>query len=173
MKKRSARDSRRGVHDDDDDDDGDGYLIKCHGGLLIFYFPDSNIPGALIPTSFITCHSIRRCHTLGNCSMVRTELHGGAWCPKEQTTTDPKEWLEINLHRVHVITATETQGRFGNGQGMEYAEAYILEYWRPKIGKWVRYRNINGTEKLRNQTRTVISLPLRIVTSPQEVFQVL
>ncbi|KAK6627479.1 hypothetical protein RUM44_009957 [Polyplax serrata] len=104
---------------------------------------------------------------------VRTELHGGAWCPKEQTTTDPKEWLEINLHRVHVITATETQGRFGNGQGMEYAEAYILEYWRPKIGKWVRYRNINGTEKLRNQTRPVISLPLRTVTSPQEVFQVL
>jgi hypothetical protein len=54
--------------------------------------------------------------------------------------------LEIDLHSVHVITATETQGRFGNGQGVEFAEAYLLEYWRPRLGKWVRYRDIKGEE---------------------------
>lgn len=47
---------------------------------------------------------------------------------------------------MHVITATETQGRFGNGQGVEFAEAYLLEYWRPRLGKWVRYRDIKGEE---------------------------
>jgi len=54
--------------------------------------------------------------------------------------------LEIDLHTVHTITATGTQGRFGNGQGVEFSEAYMLEYWRPKLGKWVRYRNFRGEE---------------------------
>jgi len=79
-------------------------------------------------------------------SRLRQESHGGAWCPKQQITTEPREWLEINLHTVHMITATATQGRFGNGQGVEYSEAYMLEYWRPKLGKWVRYRNFRGEE---------------------------
>ena len=35
---------------------------------------------------------------------------------------DGSEWIEINLNSVHVITATETMGRFGNGQGAEFAE---------------------------------------------------
>ena len=36
--------------------------------------------------------------------------------------------------------------RFGNGQGAEYAESYLLEYWRPRLGRWVRYRNIHNSE---------------------------
>ena len=74
---------------------------------------------------------------------------------------------------MHVVTATETMGRwnfiiisiitivisiiiilviiiiiprFGNGQGAEYAESYLLEYWRPRLGRWVRYRNIHNSE---------------------------
>ena len=54
--------------------------------------------------------------------------------------------LQIDLHTVHVITATETQGRFGNGQGQEFTEKYILSYWRPELGKWVRYRDSTGNE---------------------------
>lgn len=77
---------------------------------------------------------------------MRTENHGGAWCPKEQITAEPREWLEIDLHTVHMITATGTQGRFGNGVGVEFAEAYYLEYWRPRLGKWVRYRDVKGEE---------------------------
>lgn len=47
-----------------------------------------------------------------------------------------------------MITATGTQGRFGNGQGVEFTEAYILEYWRPRLGKWIRYHNNKGEEVL-------------------------
>lgn len=77
---------------------------------------------------------------------LKHESHGGAWCPRQQITPEPKEWLEIDLHTVHMITATGTQGRFGNGQGAEYAEAYQLEYWRPRLGRWVRYKNVRGEE---------------------------
>uniref|UniRef100_A0A146LSE5 Discoidin domain-containing receptor 2 n=3 Tax=Lygus hesperus TaxID=30085 RepID=A0A146LSE5_LYGHE len=87
---------------------------------------------------------------------VRQERNGGAWCPKNQITTEPKDWLEIDLHSVHVITATETQGRFGNGQGQEFAEAYILEYWRPRLGKWVRYRDLKGNEVITGNTNTYL-----------------
>ena len=91
---------------------------------------------------------------------LRTESHGGAWCPKNQITKEPKEWLEIDLHSVHVITATETQGRFGNGQGVEFAEAYLLEYWRPRLGKWVRYTDIKGQEVSVQPHKVTYSEPL-------------
>ncbi|XP_018915516.2 LOW QUALITY PROTEIN: discoidin domain-containing receptor 2 [Bemisia tabaci] len=87
---------------------------------------------------------------------IRSEILGGAWCPKQQITTESREWLEIDLHSVHVITAAETQGRFGNGQGQEFAEAYLIEYWRPKLGKWVRYRDVKGNEVLSGNTNTYL-----------------
>ncbi|XP_034232480.1 discoidin domain-containing receptor 2-like isoform X2 [Thrips palmi] len=87
---------------------------------------------------------------------VRTESQGGAWCPKLQITTSPNEWLQVELHSVHVITAVETQGRFGNGQGQEYAEAYMLEYYRPRLDKWVRYRDENGQEVLKGNENTYL-----------------
>ncbi|XP_030749295.1 discoidin domain-containing receptor tyrosine kinase B-like [Sitophilus oryzae] len=77
---------------------------------------------------------------------VRTDKNGGAWCPQRQATAEPEEWIQIDLKTVHVITATETQGRFGNGQGIEYAEAYMLEYYRPRLQKWIRYHNFKGEE---------------------------
>lgn len=80
------------------------------------------------------------------CFRLRTEKNGGAWCPKMPATTEPEEWLEIDLHTVHLITGAATQGRFGNGQGVEFAEAYLLDYWRPRLGKWVRYKNPKGKE---------------------------
>lgn len=66
---------------------------------------------------------------------VRTEMNGGAWCPATQATPDTKEFIEIDLKTVHMITGTETQGRFGNGQGVEFAEAYMLEYYRLEWGR--------------------------------------
>ena len=71
---------------------------------------------------------------------------------------DGSEWIEINLNSVHVITATETMGRFGNGQGAEFAEAYLLEYFRPRLGKWVRYRNIENSEVMQGNTNTYIAI---------------
>ncbi|XP_047524285.1 discoidin domain-containing receptor 2-like isoform X1 [Pieris napi] len=87
---------------------------------------------------------------------LNQEIKSGAWCPKSQITTESTEWLEINLHSVHVITATGTQGRFGNSQGVEYAEEYSLEYWRPKLGKWMRYRPADGREILPGNTNTYL-----------------
>lgn len=77
---------------------------------------------------------------------MRTDKFGGAWCPLKQATAEPEEWIQIDLKTVHMITATETQGRFGNGQGIEYAEAYMIEYWRPRLQKWIRYHNAKGEE---------------------------
>ncbi|KAJ8972944.1 hypothetical protein NQ317_004153 [Molorchus minor] len=97
---------------------------------------------------------------------VRNELNGGAWCPQTQATPETKEWIEINLHTVHMITATETQGRFGNGQGVEFAESYMLEYWRPRLNKWIRYRGrvngelINGNINTYLESKTQLDPPI-------------
>ncbi|XP_061719927.1 discoidin domain-containing receptor 2-like isoform X1 [Cydia pomonella] len=87
---------------------------------------------------------------------LNQEIKGGAWCPKSQITTESTEWLEIDLRSVHVITGVGTQGRFGNGQGAEYAEAYVIEYWRPKLGKWVRYRGSDEKEIMQGNTNTYL-----------------
>nr|CAI5865288.1 unnamed protein product [Callosobruchus analis] len=87
---------------------------------------------------------------------VRNELNGGAWCPQTQATPDTKEWIEIDLHTVHIITSTETQGRFGNGQGVEFAESYMLEYWRPRLNKWIRYRSKTNGELLKGNINTYL-----------------
>ena len=77
---------------------------------------------------------------------VRVERNGGAWCPRQQATHQPRDWLEIDLRQDHVITAVESQGRFGNGQGQEFAEHYLIEYWREPVAKWVRYKDVKGEE---------------------------
>lgn len=71
---------------------------------------------------------------------------------------DGAEWIEINLEKIHVITATETMGRFGNGQGAEFAENYMLEYFRPRLNKWVRYRNIENSDVMEGNTNTYIAV---------------
>ncbi|XP_030749296.1 discoidin domain-containing receptor 2-like [Sitophilus oryzae] len=87
---------------------------------------------------------------------IRNEVHGGAWCPQTQATPDTREWIEIDLKTIHVITATETQGRFGNGQGVEFAESYMLEYFRPSLKKWIRYRTKNNGELLKGNINTYL-----------------
>lgn len=42
------------------------------------------------------------------------------------------------------MTWTETQGRFGNGQGQEFAEAFLVEYWRPSLNQWITYKDSRG-----------------------------
>ena len=87
---------------------------------------------------------------------VRVDQNGGAWCPKNMIGKEGKEWLEIDLGSVHTISATETQGRFGNGQGVEFSEAYLLEYFRPRLAKWVRYRTRENTEVIDANTNTYV-----------------
>ncbi|XP_031776700.1 discoidin domain-containing receptor 2 isoform X2 [Nasonia vitripennis] len=73
---------------------------------------------------------------------------GGAWCPKDMVTKEPKEYLEVNLRSPRVITSTRTQGRYGNGHGVEYTEEYYIEYWRPGFSEWRRWKNRRGMDLL-------------------------
>ncbi|KAF4518330.1 hypothetical protein B566_EDAN009118 [Ephemera danica] len=59
---------------------------------------------------------------------IRKEKNGGAWCPRTQINREVREFLEVQLPSEHLVTHTETQGRFGNGQGQEFAESYLIEY---------------------------------------------
>lgn len=87
---------------------------------------------------------------------IRNEINGGAWCPQTQATRETKEYIEIDLQTVHMITATETQGRFGNAQGVEFAEFYMLEYYRPRLDKWIRYRTKTNGELLEGNMNTYL-----------------
>lgn len=57
-----------------------------------------------------------------------------------------KEYLQIDLLQMHVVSAIRSQGRFGRGQGQEYTEAYVVEYWRPGFTKWERWKNTQNKE---------------------------
>lgn len=89
-------------------------------------------------------------HDVGNVgpqhARLKVDNNGGAWCPKHMVSRNLQEYLQIDLLSNHVITAVRTQGRFGKGQGQEFTEAYILEYWRPGFSKWERWKNILGKE---------------------------
>lgn len=89
-------------------------------------------------------------------SRIRTEIRGGAWCPNGLITPQSRQYLEIDLHGEYLITATETQGRFANAVGVEFVESYSVEYWRDALGRWVRYKNFNGSQ-VSNSFKIVLS----------------
>merc|ERR1711872_515003 len=64
---------------------------------------------------------------------------GGAWCPAGLVAQDLKEYLEIDLLEVHIISGIATQGRFAQGQGKEFAPHYALQYWQPDLRQFVDY----------------------------------
>lgn len=108
-----------------------------------------------IPDNAITASSSYETKSVGpQNARIRQEKNGGAWCPKAQISSAIREYLEIDLTRNHLISWTETQGRFGNGQGQEYAEAFFLEYWRDT--KWHQYRNLKGDRVLRGNSNTYL-----------------
>jgi hypothetical protein len=61
----------------------------------------------------------------------------------------PNDWLEINFDNLTYLTQVETQGRFDNGRGKEYADYYILMYTRATNVKserisWIEYKPTNN-----------------------------
>ncbi|XP_070506947.1 discoidin domain-containing receptor 2 isoform X2 [Chironomus tepperi] len=98
-------------------------------------------------------------HDFGNVgpqhARLRIDNNGGAWCPKHMVSSNLNEYLQIDLLSLHVITSIKTQGRFGRGQGQEFTEAYLIEYWRPSFGnKWKRWKNLQGKEILTGNINT-------------------
>jgi discoidin domain receptor family protein 2 len=88
---------------------------------------------------------------------ARQDTKGGAWCPAHTISSGVREWIEINLHADYRITATETMGRFGGGQGQEFAETYQIEYWRESTGVWHLYTNTTGHDVLKGNTNTYMA----------------
>ncbi|XP_034231704.1 discoidin domain-containing receptor 2-like, partial [Thrips palmi] len=110
-----------------------------------------------IPDHAITASSSYEAKSVGpQNARIRQEMNGGAWCPKAQISSEVREYLEVDLQGEHLITRTETQGRFGNGQGQEYAEHFLLEYWRPGINRWVAYRDHSGYKVLAGNSNTYL-----------------
>jgi len=97
---------------------------------------------------------------------LNSEKGGGAWCPKRQITKNMKkqEFLEINLHSNHVITAVVTQGRFANGQGVEFAEFYVLQYWKEGMENFVDYVDDDG-EKVLEANKNTFSESKQVLSS--------
>ncbi|XP_063215521.1 discoidin domain-containing receptor 2-like [Bacillus rossius redtenbacheri] len=110
-----------------------------------------------IPDAAITASSSYEYKSVGpQNARIRQEKNGGAWCPKAQISGDVHEYLEVDLGRPHLVTWAETQGRFGNGQGQEYAEAYLLEYWRRELNQWVVYKDSRGQKVLAGNSNTYL-----------------
>ncbi|KAK5966982.1 Discoidin domain-containing receptor tyrosine kinase B [Trichostrongylus colubriformis] len=87
---------------------------------------------------------------------ARTHTGSGAWCPLHQVNSTHKEWIQITFARDTVVTAVEVQGRFDEGRGMEFARAFKIEYWRPRLSGWASYRSEEGLETIpgNSDTRT-------------------
>ncbi|VDO52857.1 unnamed protein product [Haemonchus placei] len=87
---------------------------------------------------------------------ARTHTGSGAWCPLHQVNNTHKEWIQITFARDTVVSAVEVQGRFDEGRGMEFAKAFKIEYWRPRLTGWASYRSEEGLEIIpgNSDTRT-------------------
>ena len=105
-----------------------------------------------------------------------SEAGGGAWCPGRPVTSGPdREWLQVDLAGLHLVTAVTTQGRFANGLGQEYTELYSLEFWPGPGQVWVRYveagsdllaaNNNTYTAIQRNLSHPVIASKLRFCSN--------
>ena len=50
----------------------------------------------------------------------------------------------MDLGSNHVISQVLSQGRFANGQGQEYTQAYRIHYWREGMTDFKEYRDSIG-----------------------------
>ena len=81
---------------------------------------------------------------------LRHDRNGGAWCPKQQVMRGIKEWIEVDLKRMHSITAVQTQGRFGNGKisihffsDIKLMNCHVTSSWAISGWQWTDSRT-NG-----------------------------
>uniref|UniRef100_A0AC35UG57 Protein kinase domain-containing protein n=1 Tax=Rhabditophanes sp. KR3021 TaxID=114890 RepID=A0AC35UG57_9BILA len=95
-------------------------------------------------------------------SRIRTESGSGAWCPSAQINANFSEWIEVVFESNTLITAIETQGRFGMGEGQEFSSMYRIEYKREGMGPYAKYIDASGNEliKANTDTRTAVLVQL-------------
>ncbi|KAK3088243.1 hypothetical protein FSP39_016545 [Pinctada imbricata] len=125
------------------------FVGECHQAL--------GMESGEIPDSAITASSSFEDGSVGpKSARIRTEVSGGAWCPKPMIDRDSYEYLQIDLDKLNVIAKVEIQGRFGNGQGQEYTEEFLLEYQREDDGEWIRFRDRQGQEHFKGNENQYI-----------------
>ncbi|EPB80544.1 f5/8 type C domain protein, partial [Ancylostoma ceylanicum] len=76
----------------------------------------------------------------------------------------PSRNFQINLENTYLVTAVETQGRYGNGTGREFVSEYMIDYLRPG-SKWIRYRNRTGHTLMTGNDETTQAV-LRVLDPP-------
>lgn len=110
-----------------------------------------------IPDSAITASSSYNEQSVGpHSSRLNSDVSGGAWCPQPQLDNDVSgtEWIAVNLTTRFTITGIATQGRFGNGMGVEYVEEYWIEYSRDGGRSWTKWKNRKGNHIIRGNSDT-------------------
>ena len=85
---------------------------------------------------------------------LNSEAGGGAWCPKGFVSEAANQFLEIDLGSEHYVGGVVTQGRFANGLGQEFAEFFLLQYWRPGMEDFKDYTTQTGDKILAGNTDT-------------------
>ena len=84
---------------------------------------------------------------------LNVDTAGGAWCPRGLIDKQSRQFIEVDLKQPHLVTSVKTQGRFGNGHGQEFAEQFLVEYWRKGINFTV-YQDRDGKKILKGNTNT-------------------
>jgi len=111
-----------------------------------------------IPDSAVTASSSYNEASVGpTFARLNSEISGGAWCPHSQLDIDMSgsEWIQVNFtSQRFVITAISTQGRFGNGMGVEFVEEYWVEYSRDGGKSWHKWKSQQGSHILSGNTDT-------------------
>ena len=115
--------------------------------------------GSLEPHQLSASSSYEPSSVGPNHARLNVDLHGGAWCPRALIDDKTSEWLELDLLSPHLVTAVLTQGRFGNGHGKEFAQAYLVEYWRPGMEAGWR-RHPAGIVRANTNTHSVVEAVL-------------
>uniref|UniRef100_A0A914NAX6 F5/8 type C domain-containing protein n=1 Tax=Meloidogyne incognita TaxID=6306 RepID=A0A914NAX6_MELIC len=85
---------------------------------------------------------------------LNTESGSGAWCPSSQINATSHEWIQVELADEYFIVGVRTQGRWDKGRGLEFPSAYMIEYWRPSLGRWARYKDSTGNEIISANSNT-------------------
>lgn len=77
---------------------------------------------------------------------------GGAWCPNKPISANSfgKEWIQVKFNKSFVITAIETQGRFG---GQESVPLFQIEYSRNGGQTWHKWKDFRGSSVSKNQNK--------------------
>ncbi|KAG0714483.1 Discoidin domain-containing receptor 2 [Chionoecetes opilio] len=122
---------------------------QCDGAL--------GMQSGAIPDEHISASSYYDAAVNAIYGRAHVEAGGGAWCPREMVYREGLQYLEVNLGALHVLTKVEVQGRFGNGQGREFATQYKLQIWRPNMAHWATYNDGRGKELLEGNSNTYLA----------------